>query len=92
MNRSRLIVLAILAFCLLLSIPAFAGDGPHDLVLLRLDTPGAEAFLQSHRLDLDITRVKPGQYAEIAATGETMVLIQQSGLPFEVLLFRLLKV
>ena len=82
MNRIRLFTLAI---CLCLALPALAGDGPHDLVLLRLDSPGAESFLQTNQTKLDITRVKAGQYAEIAATVESMELIRQSGLRFEVL-------
>ena len=87
MHRFRSSALLALALCLGLSFagPALAAADTHDLVLLRLDAPGAASFLAAHRLDLDITRIKPGQYAEVAATPESMDLIRGSGLRFEVL-------
>jgi len=85
MTRSTSIFLLSLALCLSLSFSTAAADGSHDLVLLRLDSPGAEAFLQAHRAELDITRVKKGQYAEIAATAGSLELINNSGLRFEIL-------
>jgi carboxypeptidase T len=81
----RFLLFALMTLLAGLAGSALAADGPHDLILLRLDSPGAEAFLNENRGKLDITLVKPGQYAEIAVTAETMQLVRDSGLAFEVL-------
>jgi hypothetical protein len=83
MRRFPLFALLLMSFCL--GGGALAAEGPHDMILLRLDTAGAQAFLTENRLDLDIARIKPGQYAEIVAGEQTLELIGQAGLDYQVL-------
>ena len=69
---------------LALALPAAAAPASHDMVILSLDNPAAEAFLQAHRHQLDIARVKPGVHAEIAVTAEGLDLLRAAGLSYEV--------
>jgi carboxypeptidase T len=84
MKRSPFALVLTLLLLLALGQPALSAEPTHDLILLKLDSPAAESFLQENRNTLDITLVKPGQAAEIAVTAETMELIRQSGLEYEV--------
>lgn len=84
MKRSLVIALLTVALSAASILPAFAAEPTHDMVLLRLDSPTADAFMQAHAAQLDIAKVKKGHYAEIVVTPETMELIRQSGLQFEV--------
>ena len=86
MTRSRFA--ALVAFLLVLTLTATAAlaAASHDLVRLPLDTPGADSFVRTHVNQLDITWVKPGHVAEIAADEKAMELLRNSGLPFEVVI------
>ena len=84
--KSLLIALPVLA--MLCCVPASAATAPdattHDLVMVSLQSPAAEAFLREHRNQLDIVRVKPGSHAELVATADDLDLLRQAGLDFEV--------
>ncbi|MFN2371910.1 MAG: M14 family zinc carboxypeptidase, partial [Candidatus Krumholzibacteriia bacterium] len=77
-------LIAAASLALLLAAPAFAA-GDHALVLVDLGDPGAAAWLQAHRAELDIPYVKPGSFAHVIATPADLARLRAAGLALTVL-------
>ncbi|MFO7609625.1 MAG: M14 family zinc carboxypeptidase [Candidatus Krumholzibacteriia bacterium] len=63
---------------------AFAAES-HSLLLVDIGDPGAAAWLQAHRTELDIPYVKPGSFAHVIAGAADLARLRAAGLAFTVL-------
>ncbi len=85
MTWSRSLAALFFALTLLMSVSALAAESSHSLVLVHLDSPANLDFIKGNNHRLDILKIKPGHYVEIAAQEDDLQFLKDSGLRVEII-------